>query len=368
MKIALMVMNLGVGGAQRAMVMLARELSSRGLTVDILAAEDRGQYKRALPPDVAVIPLGRNPITMARNIVDYAARNRDARFLSAQQRISIVTALLRRLGIISNAFFIREPNAMRAGATGRLALLWWFALRLGYSAADGYVAVTEHIAEELTQRFPTVSERITVISNAVDLDFIAEQMRENTNHAFLWPERAVPVLLAAGRLAEQKGFDTLIEAFARARETRPLKLIILGEGKLRDPLEAQVRALGLCQDVALPGFVDNPYAYMAAADLFVLSSRFEGSPNVVLEALACGCPVVATDCPTGPREILADTECGHLTPVDDACALSRAILSALDSPVDRSECKLLIEARHAVGPWSDRYLAVLDADTGQIRE
>jgi glycosyltransferase involved in cell wall biosynthesis len=136
-------------------------------------------------------------------------------------------------------------------------------------------------------------------------------------------------VLGVGRLTAQKAFGVLIEAFAHVRKSLPARLLILGEGEERPMLEAQVRKLELEQDVRLPGFVSNPYPYMAHAALFVLSSRWEGLPTVLVEAMSLQTPVIATDCPSGPREILRDGQYGQLVPVEDANALARAIQNSL---------------------------------------
>ncbi len=141
-------------------------------------------------------------------------------------------------------------------------------------------------------------------------------------------------MLGVGRLALQKDFITLIEAFRRVRAERPCRLVILGEGPMRGELEGRVRALGLTAHVSLPGWAENPYAFMARAALFVLSSRHEGFGNVLVEALACGCPAVSTDCPAGPAEILEDPTL--LAPVGDPEALAQVMLHALARPADRA--------------------------------
>ncbi len=141
-----------------------------------------------------------------------------------------------------------------------------------------------------------------------------------------------PVILAAGRLTPQKGFDTLLHAFALARRERRLRLLILGEGEQRASLQSLADTLGIAGDVALPGFDANPFASMRAASLFVLSSRYEGLPGTLIQAMACGTRVVATDCPSGPREILEAGRWGRLVPVGDPAALAAAIGAALDDP------------------------------------
>jgi glycosyltransferase involved in cell wall biosynthesis len=164
--------------------------------------------------------------------------------------------------------------------------------------------------------------------------------------------------MGVGRLTRQKDFPTLIRAFAAVRKVRDCRLVILGEGKDRPALEALAKEMGVGGDVDLPGFVENPYAHMSRASLFVLSSAWEGSPNVLTEALALGLPAVATDCPSGPREILEDGRYGPLVPVGDADALAGAILKTLTHPPESAELK------RAAGPYtveesSRRYLEAL---------
>jgi glycosyltransferase involved in cell wall biosynthesis len=186
------------------------------------------------------------------------------------------------------------------------------------------------VREDMAQVTGIPRERITVIFNpSVVGTEVAEKARAPLDHP--WFELGQPpVLVAVGRLQEQKDYPTMIRAFAQVRQARPVRLLILGEGKERPVLEAQIEELGLQEDVSLPGFVTNPYAYLARASLFVLSSRWEGLPTVLIEALCCSTPVVSTDCPSGPREILQGGKYGRLVPVGDAEALARAITAALD--------------------------------------
>ena len=162
-------------------------------------------------------------------------------------------------------------------------------------------------------------------------------------------------MLAVGRLTEQKDFSTLIHAFAQVRQGHPARLLILGEGEERPALEALVRKLGLEQDVNFPGWVENPYPYMVRASLFVLSSRWEGLPTVLIEALCCGTPAVSTDCPSGPREILRGGQYGQLVPVGDADALARAIETALDdkAPSPPSESWQPYDLENVVNQYID---------------
>ena len=206
----------------------------------------------------------------------------------------------------------------------------------------------------------------TNVDNTSDIDLVGNFQYSTVTINGISESRdgAPPVLLGAGRIVSQKDFPTLIKAFAQVRARRPARLMILGEGKSaksRDRLAALGRKLGVAEDVALPGFVDNPFPYMARASLFVLSSAWEGLPGVMVEALACGCPVVSTDCPGGAREILDDGAIGSLVPVGDVAALAEAILAALDAPPDPERLRshaARFTADHAV----ERYLEVLLAD------
>jgi glycosyltransferase involved in cell wall biosynthesis len=147
--------------------------------------------------------------------------------------------------------------------------------------------------------------------------------------------QAIPVILSAGRLVKEKDYETLIRAFAMVRKKRPARLAILGEGAERNSLLELTERLGIKEDVALLGFKTNPYVYMARATVFVLSSTVEGLPNVIVEAMAVGTPIVSTDCKSGPREILDDGKYGILVPVGDADALAKAIEKQLDEPTDK---------------------------------
>jgi glycosyltransferase involved in cell wall biosynthesis len=175
------------------------------------------------------------------------------------------------------------------------------------------------------------------------------------------------VIVATGRLAPQKNFPLLLQAFALLRRQRPARLLILGEGRLRPQLEALIAELGLGEDVALPGFVTNPYAAFARASLFVLSSDYEGLGNVLIEAMACGCPVVSTNCPSGPAEILEGGRLGELVPVKDAAALSAAMLRALDTPRASADALRRRGAYFSQERSAERYLELLFGQQRALR-
>ena len=176
--------------------------------------------------------------------------------------------------------------------------------------------------------------KVRVVYNpVVDRELIAKA-KSSLDNPWFEPGNP-PVFLAVGRLTEQKDFLTLIKAFAMLRKQRLARLIILGEGECRSELEAMIKTLEISEDVCLPGFVQNPYAYMSHASAFVLSSRHEGLPTVLIEAMACGCPVVSTDCPSGPKEILESGKYGSLVAIGNSVALADAMIQTLEVPVSR---------------------------------
>ena len=213
------------------------------------------------------------------------------------------------------------------------------------------VAVFRGVAENVSAVLGVPAGKITPIWNPVFTPDIARRAEAMPAHPWFGDD-GPPVILGAGRLAPQKDFPTLIEAFRRVSAARPCRLVILGEGRLRPQLEGQVRALGLEDGVSLPGWAENPYAFMSRAALFVLSSRHEGFPGVLIEALACGCPAASTDCPAGPSEILEDP-C-LLAPVGDPEALAQVMLQALDRPVDKAAlraCAARFSVKRAVNGY-----------------
>lgn len=200
---------------------------------------------------------------------------------------------------------------------------------------------------------------VTTLYNPVVDDTLRLNAEQALDHAWFSPD-AAPVILAVGRLTEQKDFPTLMRAFACVRADRPVRLVILGEGRLRPDLEQLAASLGIRADVDMPGFVPNPFQYMARASLLVLSSLYEGLPGVVIQALACGCPVVSTDCPGGSKEILADGQYGALVNIGDINAMANAIRAQLDNPTDKGKLRRRAED-FSVDRAVNNYLDLLDS-------
>jgi glycosyltransferase involved in cell wall biosynthesis len=234
------------------------------------------------------------------------------------------------------------------------------AIRLGYRflypSADAVVAPSRGVASSLLQLSPIPIQKVRVIYNPVVSPELYEKADAPIEHPWFQPHQP-PVVLAAGRLVALKGYDTLLRAFARVRQETPARLVILGEGPERPNLERLAAELGVAADVDLPGFDPNPFRYMKRAGVFVLSSRYEGLPNVLIQALACGCPVVSTDCPSGPSEILDGGRYGVLVPVDDVEAMAQAIVRAIREPTPQPPQEWL--RQYEVESVAERYLEVM---------
>jgi glycosyltransferase involved in cell wall biosynthesis len=231
----------------------------------------------------------------------------------------------------------------------------WFAKRF-YPWADGIVAVSQGVAQDLSAASGLPADAIQVIYNPVITPLFLEKAQEPLDHPWFAPGQP-PVILGVGKLEAQKDFPTLIRAFAQVRDRYPARLMILGWGPDRPQLEALIAELGLAEDAALPGYVENPYAYMARAALFALSSAWEGLPTVLIEAMAAGVPVVSTDCESGPQEILNRGQYGTLTPVGDSRALAEAMLAVLKGQRKPAAADWLNQ--FTLGAVTQRYLDVL---------
>jgi len=237
--------------------------------------------------------------------------------------------------VASNHTFLSALLAEHVNKLGRVRTN--LALRLfrrSMLLADVIVGVSKESSDNLARAARIPRERIMTIYNPVVFPELTALAKSPPAGPWFRPD-SPPVILAAGRFRDQKDFPTLIRAFARVRRDREAQLVILGEGENRASLEALAEAEGVAEDIALPGFLPNPFACMARADAFVLSSKWEALPTVLIEALTCGCPIVSTDCPAGPSEILADGKFGALVPVGDEAALAEAILQTLDHPPQR---------------------------------
>jgi glycosyltransferase involved in cell wall biosynthesis len=375
----------GGGGAERVMVTLAGAFAARGHRVDLVLGRARGGFLADVPPEVRVVDLGGGswPATLALALRDasrarrlfpgsppwilscapalvrYLRRERPEAMLSALDYSNLTALWARRLAGVPLRLVVSERNmlSLRAARGARRLRSLPDKVRRFYPEADALAAVSDGVAEDLARVLEACRAAVHTTYNPVVTPDLEERARERLDHPWLLPGEP-PLLLAAGKLRPQKGFPPLLEACARLRAQRPARLLILGEGPERRRLEARVRALGLAGDVSLPGFQRNPFAFMARCGAFVLSSEWEGLPAVLIQAMACGAPVVATDCPSGPAEILGAGAWGPLVPVGDPEALAGAIARVLDAPPAPERLKARA-GLFAAEPSAARYLDLL---------
>jgi glycosyltransferase involved in cell wall biosynthesis len=330
--IAIYLPSLSGGGAERAMLNLAQGLAESGCAVDLVLARAKGPYLNGVHDSVRIVDLKASRVLISLPaLVRYLRREQPEALISALNYANVVALWARRLAGIPSRVLVNEQNTISRSARNsvrRRQRMVPHLVKRFYPWADYVIGNSQGVVDDLNEVTGLPPGRIKILYNPVVTPEVREKARAPLHHP--WCEAGQPpVVLAVGRLTKQKDFPTLMRAFAQVRRARPARLLILGEGPERPALEALVKQLGLEGDVAMPGFVENPYAYMSRASLYVLSSRWEGLPTVLIEALYCGPPVIATDCPSGPREILANGQHGLLVPVGDVTALTQAVDAGL---------------------------------------
>jgi glycosyltransferase involved in cell wall biosynthesis len=346
-KVAIFIPSLERGGVERNVVYLAKGLIEHNFDVDLLTANASEVFLKQLPDSVRVVKLAirvmpprlggifSNRLRLALSILpalfSYFFNQHPEAVISFQSSVAAIWA--KRLTRSKTHLIVRESNtASVATASNKdwFSKLVPYLKRCSYSKADAIVAVSKGVAEDLAQNIRIPRDRIHVIYNPTFDDSIVRKAAEPLEHEWFQPGQP-PVILGVGRLTQQKDFATLLKAFSIVLKEIPARLLILGEGHKRDELKALAVELRIQDDVQFYGFEVNPYKYMVRANVFVLSSIYEGLPNALIEAQALGVPVVSTDCPSGPREILLNGMTGLLVPVGDFQALAREILWLLEN-------------------------------------
>jgi len=334
--VAIYLPELTPGGAQRVTVDLANGLAARGHDVTLLVSYAGGQLRPEVADEVAVVELSTPAIpglgivatvpALARNL----RRERPDVLFSAMTYANVVATLATRLSASATPVAIVEHTTVGMEMGGKRDVTNHLA-RWIYPLADRVIAVSAGVAESVRDQTRVDPERVVVLPNPVPVDAIRERASQSVLVPWL-DDPDLEVVLWVGRFAPEKDLATLLAAFDRLHDQRPeARLVLGGTGEERDRIEEMVAERQLDDVVAMPGYVD-PAPYMARASVFALSSTYEGLPTVLVEALACGCPVVSTDCPSGPREILGEEEWGRLVPVGDAAALADALAATLDDP------------------------------------
>ena len=331
--IAFYMHDLSGGGVERMRLALIAELRARGLDVRLVVGSLRGPLACLLPADLSVAELGKSRMVAAVvPLARYLRRTRPTVLIASLDHNNITALLARMLTRVPTAVVICQHNALSAerSAGWRYRMVPWLYWAL-QSSARGIIAVSHGVADDLAEVAGIPRKRITTIYNPVIDAGFATRTSGHIPHEWL-ADRTCPVFVFAGRLTSQKDPVTLLDAMAVLLLSRPARLIMLGEGPLRADLEIQATSLGIAERVTFVGFQSNPLPWIKHADALVSSSRYEGLGNAIIEALACGTPVIATDCPHGPSEILLGGQIGRLVNVGDVAALARAMQAQIDSP------------------------------------
>lgn len=350
--IAIFMYGLAGGGVPRRNISLANALSAAGNRVALVVIDAYGELRRLVAPGVEVVDVsswkGRLPFVRRKRrhqfalaqkpLAVYLRRAKPDVLLSADNYANLAAVRAREISGWGGTLLLSQRNHTSTYAAQRPALI--SAIRSEYPKADAVVAVSEGVAEDL-RHLGLPPHLVHTIYNPIVEPGFFEAAAQPVDHK--WFGGDLPVVLGAGRIGPQKDFPTLLRAFAKVRSMGvEARLVILGEGKTpqaRADLQALAGELGISEWVDIPGFVPTALPYISRADLFVLSSRWEGLPGVLIEALACGTPVVSTDCPSGPEEILQGGKYGPLVPMGDADALASAMAEVLRSPPDKENLK-----------------------------
>jgi len=325
------------GGAEKAVVNLLKGLAQRDeFDLDLVLATKEGPYLGLVPKEVRIVDLKKaRSVTATLPLMKYLKQNRPWALIGNMGHVNVVATLAKELSQIKTRLVLVEQNNLSAQQSElKRAKLVNLLMKWLYPRANAVAGVSAGVARDLETQLGLGIETVKVLNNPVVNEDLITKSQEELDHPWFAVDTP-PVFLAVGRLNPQKDFPNLLSAFAQVRKQKEARLIILGEGSEREKLEAMIDSLGIKEDVLLPGFVKNPYAYMKRSTCFVLSSRSEGLPTVLIEAMACGCPVVSTNCPSGPDEILDSGVYGPLVLIEDSDALAKGMLKILNNPPNR---------------------------------
>ena len=334
------------GGAERVIANLANGLAAQGLAVDLIVVQSGPAATQTFHANVNIIDLAVQPASRQGwipftgfqswnslpKLVDYLKTHRPPVLLSATHFINETALLAKKLArvptriVVTEHTFLSQEVKLTEQSSSRV-IPW--TVRALYGWADEVVAVSHGVANDLRGFMGSQAKAPTVIYNSVVTPDIYRLAQQEVAHPW-FQQKDLPIVMGAGRFVRQKDFPTLLRAFAQLRQTLPARLVLLGNGRDQKTLQQLAADLGVTEHLWMPGFMDNPYAFLQKADVFALSSAWEGLPTVLIEALALGTPVVSTDCPSGPAEILQHGKYGRLVPVEDPAALAAALRESLE--------------------------------------
>lgn len=344
--------TLGEGGADRVTLTLLRELPRERFEPTLVLMRAEGVLLSEVPPDVQIRSLdARSLWTAWIPLVMLLREHRPQILFSTSSGTNMIAALAQLLSDRAGRLVLSERTSLQSSSSWKKRIQRWLK-RVLYPCADRVTTVSRGLKQELIEHLGLPQTMISVVYNPIIDARLETEAAEPVQHRWFTDkgEAEKQVVLAAGRLVPQKDYPTLLRSFAELRRTRDARLVILGEGPERSGLERLAETLGVSRDVDFPGYDSNPFRYMARCSVFVLSSRSEGLPGALIQAMACGAPVIATDCPFGPAEILETPGSGILVKVGDSGGLASALRRLLD---DREKQRRMgAEARIAAQRFS----------------
>lgn len=339
-RVALFSPNLNGGGAERVISILASHFSIIGFQVDLILGKKVGPYLVSIPKEVNIISFNKGKVIYCLpDLITYLNKYKPDVLISSQLHSSTVALFAYKLANVNTQVIIRQPTMLNPSHK-REAILTKLRQRIFLWATKRWASKIVLTSQAMADEFEAISnirkDKLTVIYNPLPIMEIKEKSQKSLVHP--WFEKEQPkVILAVGRLVRVKDFETLIRAFALTKKRMDSRLIILGEGPLRKELEDLIAHLNLTEYVEMVGFTENPFIYMRHSKVFVLSSLWEGFPNSMIEAMVCGCNIVATMCQGGTQEILESGRWGDLVPVKNPDKMSEAIINALHKKDNQNE-------------------------------
>lgn len=338
-RVCLYIGSMELGGIGKLMLHLMDEFLKKGITVDLFLMKSGGEYFSQIPKEVNVFIESGSYIRRIYKFIFYLRRRKPNVSISARQRQDIgnilgtILSCSGTLPIISLHTNVSVENRVNPDKKKDNLLLNLIS-KILYRVPKKFIAVSEGVADDFSRRIGVERKRISVIYNPVYKPYDRDADNGNIHPTYKAHAKRKKYIIAIGRLTKAKDFETLIRAFKIVCQQRDVSLFILGEGPLRDSLEALIYELGLVENVFLLGYVENPLYYLSSAEALVVSSRWEGFGNVIVESLGVGVPVVSTDCQSGPSEILQGGKYGRLVKVGDYEAMSYAIVETIDNDSD----------------------------------
>ncbi len=368
--IAFILNSLAGGGTEKVILTLAEEFISRGIKVDLLVCKHDGALIKNTPQGTNVIELKKHnrltlfkyifklppvdwlslvailfsrkipkPFSRIPSLQKYLALSKPEAILSSQNTVNIVSLWTKSLSTTNTNFIIRQSNflskSMPAGKNYIERKILLPLAKRWYKRADKIITVSHEIQDDLIKNFLINKNKITTIYNPLHLIKITKLASKKPDDP--WFTDSIPIVLAVGRLNKVKNYPLLFKAIKKVNEHQHVRLIVLGDGSERESLEHLANKLNIKSFMKMPGYMSNPYQYMKHSDVFALSSNHEGLPNVLQEAMACGCKIISTDCPSGPKEILSNGSYGKLIPVNDVDAMASAITASINENIDKNK-------------------------------